>query len=193
MSNKKISSFFMPVSKRLKSSENQIIEISSVETDDKNKSILETTEHANLLDESPTKTNESRTNQVTTDNLNSTELVKENESLLEPKYQELFLSTLLNEVEGDWKTRLMPQTRKPYFKSLDSFIQSEMKQFKIFPTSDDIFSAFKLCPFENVRVVIIGQDPYHGPNQAHGLAFSVQKNVRIPPSLRNMITELIVK
>jgi hypothetical protein len=183
----------MPVSKRLKSSENQIIEISSVETDDKNKSILETTEHANLLDESPTKTNESRTNQVTTDNLNSTELVKENESLLEPKYQELFLSTLLNEVEGDWKTRLMPQTRKPYFKSLDSFIQSEMKQFKIFPTSDDIFSAFKLCPFENVRVVIIGQDPYHGPNQAHGLAFSVQKNVRIPPSLRNMITELIVK
>lgn len=100
------------------------------------------------------------------------------------------LTSLLANLDDGWKSRLEKQTSKPYFKSLDAFVQAEMKSKTIFPPKSSIFNAFHLCPFEQVKVVIIGQDPYHGAGQAHGLAFSVQRGVALPPSLRNMVTEL---
>jgi hypothetical protein len=95
-------------------------------------------------------------------------------------------------MEPSWKARLTPEYNKPYFQRLLAFLQSEVsKGATLFPPAYQIFTALNLCPFDNVKVVVIGQDPYHGPGQAHGLAFSVQKGVQIPPSLRNMINEAI--
>ena len=78
----------------------------------------------------------------------------------------------------------------PYYKELRSFLASEYRTQTIYPPMDDIFNAFKLCAYEDVKVVILGQDPYHGPGQAHGLAFSVKKGVEVPPSLKNIYKEL---
>ncbi|MFV0574346.1 MAG: uracil-DNA glycosylase [Vibrio sp.] len=90
-----------------------------------------------------------------------------------------------------WDELLTEQRQQTYFQQLESFVQSEIDSGKtIFPPQDDIFSAFQYTPFDQVKVVILGQDPYHGPNQAHGLAFSVLPEVKIPPSLRNMYKEL---
>lgn len=96
----------------------------------------------------------------------------------------------LDNLEPGWRAALRPQFAKPYFQQLLKFLGSELASKKVvFPPSPQVFSALNLCPLHRVKVVIIGQDPYHGPGQAHGLAFSVQKGVAIPPSLRNMITE----
>jgi hypothetical protein len=95
----------------------------------------------------------------------------------------------LDVLEPSWRLRLLPEYQKPYFQRLMQFLMAESKSQTIFPPSNQLFTALNLCPFDSVKVVIIGQDPYHGPGQAHGLAFSVQKGVQIPPSLRNMITE----
>lgn len=95
----------------------------------------------------------------------------------------------LDSLEPSWRRRLLPEYQKPYFQRLLQFLAAESKSQTIFPPSNQLFTALNLCPFDSVKVVIIGQDPYHGPGQAHGLAFSVQKGVQIPPSLRNMITE----
>lgn len=93
-------------------------------------------------------------------------------------------------MEHSWKERLTSEYHKPYFQRLLAFLQSEVnKGATIFPPAHQIFTALNLCPYDKVKVVVIGQDPYHGPGQAHGLAFSVQKGVQIPPSLRNMINE----
>ncbi len=93
-------------------------------------------------------------------------------------------------MEHSWRERLIKECKKPYFQNLLAFLQGEVSRgVTIFPPASQIFTAFNLCPFGNVKVVVIGQDPYHGECQAHGLAFSVQKNIQIPPSLRNMITE----
>ena len=90
-----------------------------------------------------------------------------------------------------WKARLAPEIQKPYMQGLKAFLKEEMAQGKvIFPSGPDIFQALNLTPFEKVRAVIIGQDPYHGPGQAHGLSFSVRKGVPAPPSLQNIYTEL---
>jgi uracil-DNA glycosylase len=78
----------------------------------------------------------------------------------------------------------------PYFASLAEFLQHERQHFNIFPAHDQVFTALELTATENVKVVIVGQDPYHGVNQAHGLSFSVQRGVAIPPSLRNIFVEL---
>jgi uracil-DNA glycosylase len=78
----------------------------------------------------------------------------------------------------------------PYFASLTEFLQHERQHFNIFPAHDEVFTALELTAPENVKVVIVGQDPYHGVNQAHGLSFSVQRGVAIPPSLRNIFVEL---
>lgn len=92
---------------------------------------------------------------------------------------------------ANWKTALRDEREKPYFKQILSFVESERAKGKqVFPKNSDIFSAFASTPLESVRVVIIGQDPYHGPGQAHGLSFSVQKGVRIPPSLVNIYKEM---
>lgn len=94
------------------------------------------------------------------------------------------------QMEQSWKTVLEKEFEKPYMKKLRSFLVSEKEEGKmIYPPSNLIFNAFNHTPFYKVKVVIIGQDPYHGPNQAHGLAFSVQRGVPIPPSLRNIFKE----
>jgi uracil-DNA glycosylase len=93
--------------------------------------------------------------------------------------------------EPGWQLVLGQEFEKDYMKSLKAFLLREKEQgYTIFPKSSDIFNAFKHTHFDQVKVVILGQDPYHGPGQAHGLAFSVQKGVQIPPSLRNIFKEL---
>ncbi|MGQ4004952.1 uracil-DNA glycosylase [Francisellaceae bacterium CB300] len=90
-----------------------------------------------------------------------------------------------------WSDILSEEKQKPYFKQILAFLDGERKRGKtIFPAKEDIFNAFKYTEFEELKVVILGQDPYHNYNQAHGLAFSVQKGVDIPPSLRNIYKEL---
>ena len=90
-----------------------------------------------------------------------------------------------------WLSRLENEFKQPYMQDLKSFLQQEKQQGKvIFPPGKDIFNALNSTPFEQVKVVILGQDPYHGPMQAHGLSFSVQPGVKIPPSLLNIYKEL---
>jgi len=94
-------------------------------------------------------------------------------------------------LEESWKGVLEAEFEKEYMKKLRSFLQSQQEQKRIiYPGNSLIFNAFNHTPFEKVKVVIIGQDPYHGANQAHGLSFSVQKGVPIPPSLQNIFKEL---
>lgn len=93
-------------------------------------------------------------------------------------------------IAQSWKERLNPQFQKPYFENLVHFVRSEYKKFTVYPPGREIFSAFDRCSFDNVKVVIIGQDPYHGPGQANGLCFSVHDGIRKPPSLLNIFKEL---
>ncbi len=93
-------------------------------------------------------------------------------------------------IEESWKEILQPEFEKEYFKALSGFVKSEYQTQIIYPPVKDIFSAFNLCLFNKTKVVIIGQDPYHGPEQAHGLCFSVNDGVKIPPSLRNIFKEI---
>ena len=93
-------------------------------------------------------------------------------------------------IANDWLEPLKPEFSKPYYKKLYQTVNEEYRTHQIFPPADDIFNAFALTPLHEVKVVILGQDPYHGENQAHGLAFSVQKGVKIPPSLLNIYKEL---
>ena len=90
-----------------------------------------------------------------------------------------------------WKSRLLPEFHKPYMQELKSFLVQEIQLNKcIYPRPEEYFSAFSASPFEDVKVVILGQDPYHGPNQAHGLCFSVRPSAPMPPSLINIFKEL---
>lgn len=92
---------------------------------------------------------------------------------------------------ASWETYLGAEFNKPYMDELRTFLRHEKsKKQVIYPLGKDIFNAFTLTPFDKVKVVILGQDPYHGPNQAHGLSFSVRPGVRIPPSLMNIYKEL---
>lgn len=94
-------------------------------------------------------------------------------------------------IESSWKAQLQKEVQKEYFVKLRGFLRSELKAKKtIYPAPKDIFTAFNLTPFQNTKVVIIGQDPYHGPGQAHGLCFSVQGSINPPPSLKNIYKEL---
>ena len=93
-------------------------------------------------------------------------------------------------IQNDWLKPLSPEFRKPYYAELFKFVQSEYATRKIFPPADDIFNAFHLTPLSEVKVVILGQDPYHNDGQAHGLCFSVKPDVDIPPSLVNIYQEL---
>ncbi len=94
-------------------------------------------------------------------------------------------------LEKTWLSRLESEFDKPYMANLTDFLQREKEQGKnIFPKSDEIFNALNTTDFNNVRVVIIGQDPYHGEGQAHGLSFSVRKGIAIPPSLKNIYKEI---
>lgn len=95
------------------------------------------------------------------------------------------------DLEPGWREQLQNEFEKPYMKELKSFLTQELEQKKtIYPPVNEVFSAFNSTPFHKTKVVIIGQDPYHGQGQAHGLCFSVRPDVRIPPSLRNIYKEL---
>ncbi|MBT2293507.1 uracil-DNA glycosylase [Paenibacillus albidus] len=91
---------------------------------------------------------------------------------------------------NDWDEVLEEETNKPYFQELRYALAREYKEHTVYPPKDLLFSALKLTPYQQTRVVILGQDPYHGAGQAHGLSFSVKPGVRIPPSLRNIYAEL---
>ncbi|MCI8597577.1 MAG: uracil-DNA glycosylase [Lachnospiraceae bacterium] len=93
-------------------------------------------------------------------------------------------------IENDWLEPLAPEFHKPYYAELFQFVKQEYATRKIFPPADDIFNAFHLTPLHEVKVVILGQDPYHNNGQAHGLCFSVKPDVAVPPSLVNIYQEL---
>lgn len=93
-------------------------------------------------------------------------------------------------IHESWKNRLKDEFEKDYFKELTEFVRREYKERKIYPPPANIFNAFDLCPFEDVKVVIIGQDPYHGPGQANGLCFAVNQGISMPPSLQNIFKEI---
>ena len=93
-------------------------------------------------------------------------------------------------IGNDWDIILATEFQKPYFKELTSFLEDEYKNQVIYPKKEDIFNALKYTSFADTKVVIIGQDPYHGKGQAHGLCFSVKQGVKLPPSLKNIFKEL---
>ena len=93
-------------------------------------------------------------------------------------------------IEESWNNVLEKFFNKDYFKLIVEKVRNEYKFNTIYPKGDKIFNAFNLCPFDSLKVVIIGQDPYHGKGQANGLSFSVEKNIKIPPSLKNIFIEL---
>ncbi len=94
------------------------------------------------------------------------------------------------QIEESWKAALMPEFSKDYFIRLTDFVRKEYHETTVYPPGKLIFNAFNLCPFDKVKVVIIGQDPYHGPGQAHGLCFSVNDGIQPPPSLVNIFKEI---
>lgn len=94
------------------------------------------------------------------------------------------------QIEESWKSALHEEFGKPYFAELKKFLVSEKQHYIIYPEGKDIFNAFNHTPLNKLKAVIIGQDPYHGPGQAHGLCFSVQKGVKLPPSLKNIYKEI---
>lgn len=91
---------------------------------------------------------------------------------------------------SSWESLLRVETQKPYFQALDGFLADERAQCEVFPAPEEVFAALDATPLLDTKVVILGQDPYHGPGQAHGLCFSVRHGVRVPPSLRNILKEL---
>lgn len=93
-------------------------------------------------------------------------------------------------IEKGWKNFLGDEFSKPYFIDLAGFVKSEYQNQVIYPKGKEIFNAFDHCPIEKVKVVILGQDPYHGPGQAHGLSFSVREGIPFPPSLLNIFKEI---
>lgn len=94
-------------------------------------------------------------------------------------------------IHESWRNALKREFTNPYIDELKAFLAEEKKTYTIFPQSNHIFNAFNTTPFEAVKVVILGQDPYHGVGQAHGLSFSVQHGVKLPPSLQNIFKELV--
>jgi uracil-DNA glycosylase len=101
-----------------------------------------------------------------------------------------FVSESDVKIESSWKRELGKEFSSEYFSELKSFLIEEREKFTVFPPGKSIFAAFDQTPFDKVKVVILGQDPYHGPGQANGLSFSVAKGVRLPPSLQNIYKEI---
>lgn len=93
-------------------------------------------------------------------------------------------------IEPSWRSALAGEFKTEYFQKLAEFVRSEYKNAKVFPAPKNIFRAFDACPFDGAKVVIIGQDPYHGTGQANGLCFAVPENINIPPSLQNIFKEI---
>jgi len=95
-----------------------------------------------------------------------------------------------DQLPESWRAALADEFAKPYFHQLQKFLARERTEHKVFPPEEDVFNAYKLAPFEEVKVLLLGQDPYHDDNQAHGLCFSVRPGIKPPPSLVNMFKEL---
>lgn len=93
-------------------------------------------------------------------------------------------------LEASWKQHLAPEFSEPYFEELASFVKGAYREGTVYPPPKAIFRAFDLCPFDEVKVVILGQDPYHGRGQANGLSFAVNDGLRVPPSLQNIFKEI---
>ena len=93
-------------------------------------------------------------------------------------------------IEPSWQAHLQKEFDKPYFENLIAFVKQEYAHYTVYPPGRLIFNAFNLCPFDKIKVVLIGQDPYHEPGQAHGLCFSVNDGVQFPPSLNNIFKEI---
>lgn len=93
-------------------------------------------------------------------------------------------------IHPSWKQTLSAEFSKPYWQQLTARVRQEYQEKVIYPAAPNVFRAFDLCPFDQVKVVIVGQDPYHGPNQAFGLSFAVKDGVRVPPSLKNIFKEI---
>lgn len=93
-------------------------------------------------------------------------------------------------IPASWAPVLAAETEQPYFADLETFLKTERAEHQVFPPEDEVFAALAATPYQDVKVVLIGQDPYHDDGQAHGMCFSVRPGVRIPPSLRNMYKEL---
>ncbi len=100
------------------------------------------------------------------------------------------METINPNIESSWKEILLDEFNAPYFATLKEFLIAEKKSYKVYPPGEEIFSAFNHTPFEKVKAVILGQDPYHGKGQAHGLCFSVPYGVKPPPSLENIFKEI---
>lgn len=96
----------------------------------------------------------------------------------------------MERIQKDWNVFLKIERKKPYFTELERFLEEEYAQYSVFPAKEDVYNSLVYTSFHDVKVVILGQDPYHGYNQAHGLSFSVKPGVKIPPSLKNMYKEL---
>jgi len=134
------------------------------------------------------------------DNNNSNESKKQKTSHSKNSCKSVEVSNLISSLKNSdhnspnavsWKAALDKHLSSAAFRRLASFVDSERKKHTVFPPEEDIFSALNLCPLSKTKVVIVGQDPYHGPGQGMGLCFSVRKNVKTPPSLRNIYKELI--
>jgi uracil-DNA glycosylase len=93
-------------------------------------------------------------------------------------------------METDWRPVLINETKQPYFKQLTQFVAEERSKYTVYPPEDEVFAAMHLTAYKDMKVLLLGQDPYHGPGQAHGLCFSVRPGVRPPPSLVNIFKEL---
>ena len=93
-------------------------------------------------------------------------------------------------IQESWKKELHQEFAKPYWQELSAGIRQQYLESTVYPPANQVFRAFNLCPFDQVKVVIVGQDPYHGPNQANGLCFSVNDGIAIPPSLKNIFKEI---
>ena len=102
----------------------------------------------------------------------------------------LHIFNMITSVHRSWENLLQDEFNEPYFKSLTTFVEKEYSSGVCYPPKEDIFSAFKFCTLDNLKVVIIGQDPYHGEGQANGLCFSVKDGVKHPPSLKNIFKEM---
>ncbi|MEK5183912.1 uracil-DNA glycosylase [Solibacillus sp. FSL W7-1324] len=96
----------------------------------------------------------------------------------------------MKQLTNRWKDLLAQEVEQPYYKQLVTFLEQQYMEETVYPKKENIFSALQLTDYNQVKVVILGQDPYHGPNQAHGLSFSVEKGQKLPPSLKNMMKEL---
>ncbi len=100
------------------------------------------------------------------------------------------MDSIFHKIDDSWREILLQESKSDYFQKLWSFVENAYKQDQCYPPQDKIFAAFEECSFQNLKVVLLGQDPYHNEGQAHGLAFSVNNGISIPPSLKNIFKEI---